>query len=233
MEELTVDYLAEALQEPKKPLLAAVLKHLGQERTAAVLAETLQREATGGMLTRDGSRRRSPGGTFFALVKEQIPAKQRWKFFHPKPPSSGRGPRQQPASVALTWEEVRGMMATLTTTQAGEARTMKLTLIGRPGKIETQGQAVAFRLQGRPPASLPKGLPPVPNAPAMTWNVLVALRQWNRVKDSLAANNEDQLIIEGYPLQQGNQLVLMAQSCTSIALQRAQKAQRPETPPQS
>ena len=42
-------------------------------------------------------------------------------------------------------------------------------------------------------------------------------------RDSLAANHEDQLIIEGYPLMQGNQRVLLAQSCTSVALQRVQK----------
>jgi hypothetical protein len=110
---------------------------------------------------------------------------------------------------------------------------MKLTLIGRPGKVETKEQAVAFRLQGKPPASLPRGLPPLPSTPGLTWNVLVALQQWNRVKDSLAANAEDQLIIEGYPVMQGRDLVLLAQSCTSIALQRTQKAaQRQEAPPQ-
>ena len=42
-------------------------------------------------------------------------------------------------------------------------------------------------------------------------------------RDSLAANHEDQLIIEGYPLMQGNQYVLLAQSCTSVVLQRVQK----------
>jgi hypothetical protein len=42
-------------------------------------------------------------------------------------------------------------------------------------------------------------------------------------RDSLAANHEDQLIIEGYPLMQGNQHVLLAQSCTSVVLQRVQK----------
>jgi hypothetical protein len=111
---------------------------------------------------------------------------------------------------------------------------MKLTLIGRPGQIETRGQVVVFRMQGKPPATLPRGLPPVPNTAPLTWNVMVALRQWNRVKDSLAANQDDQLIIEGYPLMQGSEPVLLAQSCTSVALQRAQKqAQQPaagETP---
>ena len=81
---------------------------------------------------------------------------------------------------------------------------MKLTLIGRPGKVETRGQVVVFRMQGKPPATLPRGLPPVPNAAPLTWNVMVALRQWNRVKDSLAANQDDQLIIEGLPSHAGH-----------------------------
>jgi hypothetical protein len=80
-----------------------------------------------------------------------------------------------------------------------------------------------FRMQGRPPGSLPKGLPPVPNAQPLTWTVIVAIRQWNRVKDSLETNADDQLILEGYPVMQGTQPVLMAQSCTSVALQRERK----------
>jgi hypothetical protein len=123
----------------------------------------------------------------------------------------------------LTWDEARSLVQTLATEPPGEARTMKLTLIGRPGKVETRGQAVVFRMQGKPPGALPRGLPPLPNTPALTWNVLVALRQWNRVKDSLAANQEDQLIIEGYPLLQGNQHVLLAQSCVSMVQQREKK----------
>ena len=104
---------------------------------------------------------------------------------------------------------------------------MKLTLIGRPGKVETRGQAVVFRMQGKPPGALPRGLPPVPAQAPLTWNVMVALRQWNRVKDSLTAHQDDQLIIEGYPFMQGTQPVLLAQSCVSMLQQRAQKqAQR-------
>ena len=70
--------------------------------------------------------------------------------------------------------------------------------------------------------------------PLQTLVLMVALRQWNRVRESLAGNPDDQLIIEGYPMMQGSEHVLLAQSCTSVALQRAQKAaQQPaagETP---
>jgi hypothetical protein len=222
MDILTVDHLAQILQEPNRPLLTQVLRTLGQDRCAAILAETLTCEANGGMLTRDGTRRRTPGGVFFQLVKDRVMPQERPRLFPQPAPQHGQRPSQgQPP--ALTWDEARSLMQTLTTEPPGEARTMKLTLIGRPGKIETRGQAVVFRMQGKPPGALPRGLPSVPAQAPMTWNVMVALRQWNRVKDSLATHQEDQLIIEGYPLIQGTQPVLLAQSCVSMLQQRAQK----------
>ena len=226
MDPLTVEKLVEVLQVPSRPLLTQVLRP-GTDRPHAVRADTLQCEANGGMLTKDGTRRRTPGGVFFQLVREQATKQERGRLF------PGRHPHGQGQPTTLTWEEASSLMQTLATEPPGEARTMKLTLIGRPGKVETRGQAVVFRMQGKPPGSLPRGLPPMPSTPALTWNVMVALRQWNRVKDSLAGNPDDQLIIEGYPMMQGSEHVLLAQSCTSVALQRAQKqAQQaqPETP---
>ena len=224
MDPLTVETLAAVLQEPNRPLLTQVLRTLGQERTQAVLTETLRREAHGGMLTKDGTRRRTPGGTFFQLVRQQARPHERWRLFPRPAPQQRQGSPQ--AAAVLTWDEARSLIQTLATEPPGEARTMKLTLIGRPGKVETHGQAVVFRMQGKSPGALPRGLPPVPAQPPMTWNVMVALRQWNRVKDSLAAHQEDQLIIEGYPAMQGNQHVLLAQSCVSLLQQRAQKQAR-------
>ena len=207
-------------------LLTQVLRILGQDRCAAILTDTLTCEANDGMLTKDGTRRRTPGGVFFQLVRERATPQERRRLFPHLAPQRGQGrPQRQPQTpTTLTWDEVQGITQTLAAHPTGEARTMKLTLIGRPGKVETRGQAVVFRMQGKPPASLPRGLPPVPSTPGMTWNVMVALRQWNRVKDSLASNQEDQLIIEGYPLMQGSQHVLLAQSCVSMLQQRAQKA---------
>jgi len=50
MDSLTVDQLAEVLQESKVPLMRQVLRVLGPDRTTAVLADALQCEANGGML---------------------------------------------------------------------------------------------------------------------------------------------------------------------------------------
>src|SRR6516162_2099726 len=244
MDTVTVDTLAATLQEPKRPLLAPVLRVLGQARCGAILANTLTCEASGGMLTKDGTRRRTPGGVFFQLVRERATKHERRRLFPPPAAPRGTGHPQQQAQgqspqpsqgqpPALTWDEVQPITQTLATHPAGEARTMKLTLIGRPGTVETRGQAVVFRMQGKAPGALPRGLPPVPTQTPMTWHVMVALRQWNRVKKSLTVNQDDQLIIEGYPLMQGSQPVLLAQSCTSVALQRARKQggqQGTETP---
>ncbi len=141
MDALTVDTLAEALQEPNRPFLTQVLRVLGQDRCAAILADTLTCEAHGGMLTRDGTRRRTPGGVFFQLVRERATARERRRLFLRPTPQPGAGPPQQApqAPTALTWDEASTLMQTLATAPPGEARTMKLTLIGRPGKVEAHG----------------------------------------------------------------------------------------------
>ena len=96
MDTLTADRLAETLQEPKKSLLARVLKTLGQERCAAILADTLTIESQGGMLTSAGDRQRTPGGTFFHLVRQQCSKQERARLF---PYPSAKQP-QQPAPPA-------------------------------------------------------------------------------------------------------------------------------------
>jgi hypothetical protein len=228
MDVLTVEKLAEILQEPKAPLLRQVLRTFGPERTVAVLTDTLQCEAQGGMRTKDGSRRRTPGGVFFQLVKARATPQERRRLFPPAGPQRPQAPaRPHAAPHAPTWGEVQAVVPTLS---QGEA-TVKLTLIGRPGQVETHGPAVVFRMQGKPPASLPRGLPPLPSTPALTWTVIVALRQWNRVKDSLTTNEDDQLILEGYPVMEGTQPVLLVQSCASMRQQREKK--QAQHPPQA
>ena len=84
MDVLTVDTLAEVLQESNVPLLKQILRTLGQDRTRAVLTATLQCEAQGGMFTKDGTRCRTPGGVFFELVKERTTPQEHQRLF-PRP----------------------------------------------------------------------------------------------------------------------------------------------------
>ena len=165
MDALTVEKLAEILQESKVPLLRQVLRTFGPERTAAVLTDTLSCEASGGMLTKDGTRRRTPGGVFFQLVKARATRQERQRLFPPPRPQHHQAPaRPHAPPQAPTWEEVQAVVQTL---PQGEA-TVKLTLIGRPvlDAIQTRPTYVAFRMQGKAPGPLPKGLPPVPGPAA-------------------------------------------------------------------
>jgi hypothetical protein len=79
------------------------------------------------MLTRDGTRRRLPGDTFFQLVKDSLTGRERWTLF---PPSLRQPPQQQPQKPQpqpLAWADVAIAVAIVRTTPPREARTMKLT----------------------------------------------------------------------------------------------------------
>ena len=154
MDTITPITLAEVLQEPKKALLAQVLQTLGQERCAQVLAETLTIEANGGMLTRAGNRRRSPGGTFFTLVKQQCTSLERHRLFAPRPAKPAQ--RQRPpapaeaAALVLTltlWKGLKRMAVTAI---------LKLVLRDLPETRESGG--MVFMTLTNEPKGLPKGI---------------------------------------------------------------------------
>ncbi|HMO58544.1 MAG TPA: phosphorylated adapter RNA export RNA-binding domain-containing protein [Roseiflexaceae bacterium] len=65
------DALGETDPQPVA-LIKRIVRRLGIERVAALLAATRQIEANGGMPTRDGRRRRTAGGVFFELVKQSL-----------------------------------------------------------------------------------------------------------------------------------------------------------------
>ena len=88
---LTAPQLAEMLHEPNTALLAKVLRVLGPERCRAILTDVLTTEASGGMLTKDGTRRRTPGGTFFHLVRDQCTKEERARLFPYVPRTNRRG----------------------------------------------------------------------------------------------------------------------------------------------
>jgi hypothetical protein len=78
----TVQKIAEALGETEPgPLrtIERVIKVLGDERAQVLLEQTQQIDAKGGgILTDDGTQRRTPGGVFFKLTKSQTTPKERW-----------------------------------------------------------------------------------------------------------------------------------------------------------
>jgi hypothetical protein len=259
-----IKHIAATLNEPNLPLVRKVIKVLGPERTEACLQKALEIEASGGMMTKDGSRRRTPGGVFFQVVRESATSKERRRIFprmvttentadkeqkqtgrqgdretvvnpaHPSEQStvslspdislSSLSSRFLSAVKPPTWEEAKQLIVQAYKSIA-EGKTVKLTLIGRPTQVTKQATCVVMAIKGKPPGSFPKGLPEPPAQSAITWAVFVAMKQWDKVKHSLEANAEDELIIEGYPMVDPKRGVgvVLATNCSSKLMQRAER----------
>ena len=154
MDMLTAEKLAAVLQEPKKTLLGRVLKTLGQERCAAILVDTLTIESSGGMLTRAGDRRRTPGGTFFHLVRQQCSKQERARLF--PYPSAKQAQQQAPPArpdatpLVLTIDLWKGL------TPMPVTAILKLVLRDLPETRERDG--MVYMALHHEPRGLPKGL---------------------------------------------------------------------------
>lgn len=80
----TTKDICEQLNETKKAARGQVrrlVEFAGIELAQDILRQTLEIEGQGGMMTADGSRRRTPGGVFFYLAHQQVPASVRRKIF--------------------------------------------------------------------------------------------------------------------------------------------------------
>jgi hypothetical protein len=122
-----------------------------------MLADTLTIEGNGGMLTKAGHRRRTPGGTFFALVKQQCTRRERHALFAMQPSTKRRKqttPPNTPATAAtpvrLTLDLWKGLQPMSVTA------TLKLVLRDLPETRES-GDMVYMALTNEP-KGLPKGI---------------------------------------------------------------------------
>jgi hypothetical protein len=214
---MTVLEIAKQLNEPNTELIGKIVNAIGIERVNEYLQKTLTIEAESGMMTRDGERRRTPGGVFFYVVKDNL-SKAEQKQIFPKMP--GTQPKKK-VIQAVSWEDAQKIAVAINQTP-GKGATVKLTLVGRPKKVAKAGEgAVVVSLQGKPPGALPKGLP-VPPETGITWAVFIVNKQWNKVKDSMSQNANDSLIVEGYPLVDKNGVgIVLATNVKSKLMEQA------------
>src|SRR5579871_2952712 len=79
-----VQLLAETLGETESdPFteLAGVVEHFGEAFARALLIEVQEIEANGGILTKKGDRRRTPGGVFLFLARKRAKTSAQKKVF--------------------------------------------------------------------------------------------------------------------------------------------------------
>lgn len=190
------DLAAQLNETDEQPiqLLMAVVENCGMDFARQLLQETVEIEAQGGMMIKNGERRRTTGGVFFYLARGRISHRLRNKIFgdqqsdQPKPPPP-------PPIPAFNWKERVALIQPLLD-ESGEISTVKVTLIGRPGKIETRKDLVITTMSHTAKSpTLPKGVPPPPQTPTL-YTVYIAAKQWRRVEEA-AQDAEDALIIEG------------------------------------
>jgi hypothetical protein len=223
VEQTIAEQSGESEAEPLQ-LLHKVVKKLGPEQALAFLKETQEVEAQGGLLLPDGSRRRTPGGVFFYLVRTKGPKPVRFLFWQRKQEQSVASPQSPPP--ALTWADRIAVLDEIGIAK-GAASTVKITVIGLPGKIIDRGTCMVTSLQSGKVQSLPKGLPTPPNA-ATTYTLYIASKQWRRVAEAMK-DPEDTLIVEGFPQldAQTGSIAVFATNATTKKLQQAQRQTLP------
>ncbi len=186
--------LGERAPQPLRQI-RRIVAVLGIEQAQALAQEALAVEARGGLLLPDGSRRRTPGGVFFHLVKTRVSARQRWLLFRRPPPRTGPPASSAPPVPVLTWK-TRMPAVHEALGRKGDIHDVKIVLVGRPGAVAVRPNCVLTAMESTRGPSLPRGLPAIPANPT-TYTVYIAHRHWARVETALD-NPEDALVVEGW-----------------------------------
>jgi len=226
--------LGETEEEPIRQIRRAV-RLLGEERVRTVVARVLQVEAAGGMMRADGSQKRSLGGVFFMLMREDVGRTDFYRIFKggQRPRTCGTGTTgHAPVATTTTPFDWTAFGADVTEAMSvpGEATTVKLTVIGRPGKVVERGDIALVGMRSEKAPSLPKGVP-APPLPTVDYMVLVGMKQWRKVAEALAADPADKLLIEGYPTVQPEfaGITVYATSATTTGIQAGKRAAQTAT----
>lgn len=204
----------------EKPILqlARAVDYLGAEKAQAYTEEAVTLAAGEGIPTKDGSRKRTPGGTFFALVRQRLERKKDWRKIKPV---LKQKLLNRPAALA---EEMPSLIEMTQHLKAGPLGGSKTVIIGRPGTLQKQAQFVAFTVKAQHPPALPKGLPIYRGD--TKYLILAALKQWEKVEKKINDDKEDQLYIEGFSTVQPNfktGIVVLANNVNTIGLMRQRK----------
>ena len=230
---LIAEQLGESAEEAKAQIYRAV-KKLGIEQALDLLRQTHEVEAQGGRMVTDGSRRRTPGGVFFLLIKERVPVETTKHIFKKrslyqqaaqKKKATAQAESQEPptpASAPMTWADRLAVLTELNA-EKGQITTVKITLIGRPGRIVERGACIVMSMESTKVPALPKGLP-APTSPSTPYTVYIAVKQWRKVADALE-DQDDALIVEGYPHldAEAKTIAVFATNTTTKNLQAAQR----------
>ena len=212
--------IASTLEEENITQIQTIVDVIGNERTTKFFEKAKETEANGGMMIFSGKRRRTPGGTFFFIVRKGIKYKERMKI------SDEWVPHKQKRKNSIRWEDGQAIAyKMLQHPKKGIVIRTKFTIIGRPKQIAKAKTYVVAVIDGKAtPTSMPKGLPTPPKN-KVSFAVFISNKQWKRVSESLNKYKDDELIVEGYPIFDSKKQVtaVLTQSVFSKKMQQAKR----------
>ena len=238
----TVEQIAAVLAETSPHAITQIrriVRAIGPKAAHAAVAEALHIEERGGMLLPDGSRRRTLGGVFFTIVRDQLSPAQQAAVFPPLPQWNKAKPFRSATDASpllstpppVAWADRTRLLTALRSTR-GKATSVKVTIIGRPDQVDAQAQFTLLTMtqSGRLPA-LPKGLPLPEEFELTTYAIYIGKKQWKAVAEALT-NPEDALIVEGvqmYDPETGTIAVFAMKTTTKLLQQGSRPSKPPET----
>jgi hypothetical protein len=106
--------------------------------------------------------------------------------------------------------------------EKGQAN-VKITVIGRPGKVINKGSCIVTVMGSTRVPTLPKGLP-TPTNVVTKYAVYIASKQWKKVEEAIR-DPEDVLIVEGFP-KTDPQVSAIAVFATNVMTKKLQIARK-------
>ena len=189
--------LLDETQHGPRKLVLGVVEQCGVNFAKEILRDTEEVLAAGGMLTAAADRLRTKGGVFFYIARGRMSDEARNAVF---PSRNVRNRRKTGAtesySAPFDWAQRLEILQPLLDEQ-GEVASVKITLIGRPGKIDERQELVITTMShtvGSP--TMPKGIPAMPDKPTL-YTVYMSAKQWRKVAPVLDEESDDMLIVEG------------------------------------
>ena len=241
----TVLMIAQTLGETGQAVrqqIQRIVWALGPTAAQSMLEQTLQIEQNGGMMLRNGSRRRTPGGVFFHLVYTTgqpqegrtlgmpVSKKPKEEQTHQASKQQVKQPIPKPAPQEIPLFRWEDRIAAIKEAESEKGQvTVKITVIGRPGKIVDRGSCIITVMESTKVPMLPKGLPTPTNVPTK-YAVYIASKQWKKVEEAIK-DPEDMLIIEGFP-KTDPEVSAIAVFTTNVTTKKLQMAKK-QSPPAS
>lgn len=187
-------------ENEKKPLrqIQRLIELAGEEIVLKLLDDTLEIETQGGMLTLDGTRRRTLGGVFFHLARQSLPQEIVGQVFFTWLVKANKRNESESKYPEFTWDERKSVFENIWG-EKGKVSKVRISLVGRPGEIERRQHLVIFSMEDELEHKefvLPTGIPEA-NRIARTYNILVSAKQWETVGKAIQ-HPKDELIIEGF-----------------------------------